>query len=78
MTTRERVMRAGGRLRAVRSAAAVATGLSVTLVVLAFGAAVDATVGLPLALRAWIAPSALGVGGMAVWWRARRTASPCG
>lgn len=72
MTTRERVERAARALRAARLAAALATGVAAMLAVLAFDAAVDASVGLPLALRAWLLPGALVIGALAGWWRARR------
>ena len=72
MTARERVERAAGALRSARRAAATATALSATLTMLAFDAAIDASIGLPLALRAWMLPSALVIGMVAGWWRARR------
>jgi len=71
-STRERVTRATSRLRAVRLAAAIMTGLATTLVLLAFDAAVDASVGMPLSLRTWLLPGALVLGAIAGWWRARR------
>lgn len=71
-TTLERVNRATGRLRALRWTATIMTGLAVTLALLAFDAAVDASVGMPLWLRAWLLPGALVIGAMAGWWRSRR------
>ena len=72
MTARERVERAMARLRAARWAAAVATGMATILAVLSFEAAMDATVGLPLVLRAWLLPGAAVGGTLAGWWRVRR------
>ena len=72
LTTQARVELVMHRLRVVRVAAVIATALAALLAVLVFDAAFDATVGLPLALRAWLLPEAVVIGLLAGWWRWRR------